>query len=89
MRQFPRVSTDQNNIGVCLGNACRDSTNANFGNQLYRNACCRIHVLQVENQLCQIFDRINIVVRRRRNKTDTRNGMPNSCDDFIDLVPGS
>ena len=47
-----------------------DGSNADFGDQLHRNARLRIRVLQVINKLRQIFNRINIVMRRRRNQTN-------------------
>src|SRR6056297_2795771 len=37
------------------------------------------------NQLRQIFDRINIVVRRRADQTDTGRAVANPRDVFIDL----
>ena len=38
-------------------------------NQLYGNTRPRIHIFQIENQLGQILNRINIVMRRRRNQS--------------------
>ena len=48
----------------------------------------RIDVLQIVDQLRQIFDRIDIVMRRRRNQADSGNRMAQARDDFIDFVPG-
>ena len=49
-----------------------NGTNTHLRYQLYRNVCFWINVLQVMNQLSDIFNRVNIVVRRRGNQTYTR-----------------
>src|SRR5690606_412477 len=43
---------------------------AHFGNQLDRDIRGRVDVLQVVDQLRQVFDRIDVVVGRRRNQAD-------------------
>ena len=57
-------------VGARLGNAGGDSTDADFGDQLDRDQAVRIDVLQVVDQLRQILDRIEVVMRRRRNQAD-------------------
>ena len=47
-----------------------DRADADFRNELHADARVVIRVLQVVNQLGQIFDRINVVMRRRRNQAD-------------------
>ena len=42
----------------------------------------RIGVLKVENQLSQVLDRIDVVVRRRRNQPDARQRMAEHADIF-------
>ena len=59
-------------VRTCLGNACGHGADADFGDELNRDARARVHILQIVDQLRQIFDRINVMVRRRRNKADTR-----------------
>ena len=59
------VAADENHVGMGLGNASRDRAYANFGYQLHRDARARIRILQVVNELSQVLDRVNIVVRRR------------------------
>src|SRR5208282_238034 len=45
-----------------------------------------IGVFQIVNQLRQILDGINVVVRRRRNETDARRGKPGLGDPWIYLA---
>jgi hypothetical protein len=49
----------------------------------------RIGVLQVMDQLRQIFDRVDVVVRRRRNQADARHRVTQEADVLGHLVPGS
>ena len=82
------VSADQNHVGMSLGHARRHRAHAHFGDQLHGNARLRIDVLQIVNQLRQIFDGINIVMRRRRNQTHARHRMAHARDHFIHFVTG-
>ena len=70
------VSADQNHVGVSLGHAGRHRSHAHFRHQLHRNPRPRIGVLQVVNELRQILDRIDVVVRRRRNQAHAGDRMP-------------
>src|SRR6478752_7058860 len=54
--------------------SARPSSDANFRNELHADTRLRVRVLQVVDQLGEVFDRINIMVRRRRNEADTRSG---------------
>ena len=59
------VTGDQNDVRMRLGDAGRDRSDTDFRNQLHADARAWIRVLQVVDQLRQILDRIDIVVRRR------------------------
>ena len=61
------VTGNLNHVGIGFGNPSGDRPDANGRDQLHRHFCLGIDLMEVENQLCQILDRINIVVRRRRN----------------------
>ena len=65
----------QDCIGFGLGHPGGNCADAGRGHQLDAYACCRVYLLQVVNQLCQILDRINIVMRRRRNQRYPGGGM--------------
>ena len=49
---------------------------------------CGVDVLQVVDELGQIFDGVDVVVRRRRDEAHAGDGVPRLGDDFIDLVAG-
>ena len=82
------VTADQHDIGVRFCNTRGYGPNADFRHQLHRNPRARIRILQVVNQLREIFDGINIVMRRRRNQAHARSRMTQSCDHFIHFVAG-
>ena len=82
------VAGDEHHVGMRLGDACRNRAHANFRNQLDRDARLRVHVLQVVDQLRQIFDGVNVVMRRRRNQAHTGDGVARLGDRLIHLVAG-
>ena len=84
----PSIAADQDHVGMRFGDARGHRAHAHFGHQLHRNARLRIDVLQIVNELRQIFDGINIVMRRRRNQPHAGNGVAHARDDFIHLVAG-
>ena len=67
-------------------NACRNRADTDFGNELDRDRAIRIDVLQIVDELREVFDGINIVMRRRRNQSDTRRRVAHFRDHGIDLV---
>ncbi len=71
---------------MSFGNAGGDRAHADFGNQLHGDASLRIHILQVVNQLREIFDRVDVVVRRRRNQTHAGDGMTQARNHFVHFV---
>ncbi len=82
------VAGDQHHVGMGLGDACGDRADANFRDQLHGDARLRIDVLQVVDQLRQIFNRVNVVMRRRRNQAHAGNGVAQLRDDVVHLVAG-
>ena len=63
---------DRDMVGARLADPGRDRADADLGDQLDRNARPRIGVLQIVDQLRQILDRIDVVVRRRRDRARRR-----------------
>ena len=82
------VTGDQHDIGMRLGDAGRDRADADFRDQLHVHACDRVRVLEIEDQLRQILDRVDVVMRRRRQQRHARRRVPNLRDPRIHLVPG-
>lgn len=56
---------NEDDIGVRLGDTRRDRPDPDFGDELDRNARLRIRIPEVVDQLREIFDRIDVVRRRR------------------------
>src|SRR5690606_550256 len=75
-------------VGACLGNAGRNRADAHFRHELDRDVGLFIDVLQIVNELGEIFDGIDVVVRRRGDEADARGRVARLGDDPIDLVAG-
>ena len=71
-----------------LADARGDRADADFGDQLHRDARVRVDVLEVVDELRQVLDRIDVVVRRRRDQADARRRMADARDVLVDLVAG-
>src|SRR5204863_4065525 len=61
---------DVHDVGKTLHNTCRDRAHTDFRDELHRHGCSRIDLLQVEDELREVFDRVDVVVRRRRDQRD-------------------
>ncbi len=59
------VAADQDVVGACFGHSSSDRTDARLGDQLHPDPGPRVDLPQVINQLRQVFDRVDVVVRRR------------------------
>ena len=71
-----------------LGHSGGDGSHAHLGHQLHVDPRLGIDVLQVVDQLCQVFDRVDVMVRRRRDQLNARRRVPHPANVFIHLVPG-
>ena len=80
------MARDQDLVSSALGNAGCDGANAGLGNELHGNARIGVCVLQVEDQLCQVFDGIDVMMRRRRNQANARSRLANFGDPGIYLL---
>ncbi len=79
---------DQHDVGVRLRHAGGDRADAGERDQLHVDARLRVRVLQVVDELRQILDRVDVVVRRRRDQSDARRGVAHLRDPRIDLAAG-
>jgi hypothetical protein len=61
---------------------------ANRTGQFYGNARSRVDVLQVVDELGEVLNGIDIVVRRRRNQPHPGDGVAHARDGFVHLVTG-
>src|ERR1700704_3437320 len=75
-------------VGARLGDAGRNRADAHLGDELHRHQTRGVDVLQVEDELRQILDRIDVVVRGRRDEADAGHRVAHLGDNLVDLVPG-
>ena len=79
------VAGDQDDVGLRLGHAGSNRAHARRRDQLHRHLAARVDLLEVIDQLRQVFDRIDVVVRRRRDQGHTLGRVTQSRDQFGDL----
>ena len=70
------IAGNQDDLCAGFGNACRYGAHSCFGYQFHGNSCIFVGVFQIIDQLRQILDRINVVVRGRGNQADAGCGVP-------------
>ena len=80
------VSGDRDVIGLCFRDARGHRSHPDLGDELDRDRRLRIRILQIVDQLREILDRIDIVMRRRRNQADARHRIPERRDVFRHFV---
>ena len=82
------VAGDQDGVSLGLGHARGDGADARGGHQFHRDAAVGIDRLQVIDELGQVLDRIDVVVRRRADQGGARNGVTHLADELGDLEAG-
>ena len=82
------VAADRDQVGVGLGDAGGDRADAGLGDELDRHQRARVDLLQVEDQLREVLDRVDVVVRRRRDQADAGAREAQARDHLVDLVAG-
>ena len=80
------VAADEHHVGVGLGHAGGDRADADLGHELDADARVLVRVLEVVDQLGQVLDRVDVVVRRRRDEADAGRGVAHLGDPGIDLL---
>ncbi len=69
-----------------FGDAGRYGAYSNLGDQFNADARRWVGAFQVIDQLCQVFDRVNVMMRWGRNQSNARSRMPNPSDPGIDFM---
>src|ERR1035438_7493766 len=82
------IARDQDDVGMRFGDARGHRSDTHLGHQLDRDAGPRVDVLQIVNQLRQILDGVDVVVRRRRDEAYAGDGVAHARDGLIDFVAG-
>src|SRR5207302_92193 len=74
------MSTDSDNVSSGLCHSGGDNSYAGTRNQFHPDPRAWIYRAQVIDQLCQILDAVDIVMRRRRDQHHFRHSVPQACD---------
>ncbi len=82
------VTADRDNVRTSFGHARGDDSNASSGDELDADARAGIDGPQVVDELGEVLDAVNVVMRRRRNERRAGSRMANSCDIFGDFAGG-
>jgi hypothetical protein len=82
------VAGDQDHVRLGLGDASGDGADAGHGDQLHGDHGVGIDLLQVVDELGEVLDGIDVVVRRRGDQHHARRGVAQLGDQFGDLEAG-
>ena len=82
------MARDQNGVSLGLGHTGGDGADAGRGNQLHTDLGVGVDLLQVVNQLCQILNGIDVMVRRRRDQRHAGCRVAEPRDQAVNLDPG-
>ena len=82
------VAGDQHVVGVGLRHARGDRAHADLGHQLHRDPRARVGAAQVVDELLEVLDRVDVVVRRRRDQAHAGRREADRPDVAVDLVAG-
>ncbi len=80
------VAADGDDVGSSFGNTCGDDSHACAAHELHADARAGIDGAQVMDKLCQVFDAVNIVMRRRRNERGAGRRVADARDVFGDFA---
>ena len=82
------VPRDEDHVGMGLGHPGRHRPHADLGHELDAHARPGIAVLEIVDELGQVLDRVDVVMRGRRGEPHPRHGMADLGDPRIDLAAG-
>jgi len=82
------VAGDEDDVGVRLGDARRHGPHAHLRDELDVDARRRVGVLEVVDELGEVLDGVDVVVRGRGDEADTRGRVPGPGHPRVDLRTG-
>ncbi len=82
------VARDENVVRLRLCDARRHNANSDLGHEFHRHARARVRALQVVDQLLQVLDRVDVVVRRRRDEAHAGRRVARARNRDAHLVSG-
>ena len=81
-----RLSRDQDDVRVRLGDAGGDRADPDLGHELHVDPRARVGVFEVVDELGEVLDRVDVVVRRRRDEPHVGRRVADARDGLADLV---
>ena len=82
------MAGDQDDVGLRLRDARRDRADAGARDEFHADAAVRVDLLQVVDELGEILDRVDVVVRRRRDQHHAGRRIAVAGDELGDLEAG-
>ena len=82
------MSGDGDDVRMGFGDSGGDGADSSLGDELDVYFCVRIRILKIEDELREVFDGVDVVMRRRRNQRHARSRMPHLGDVLADLASG-
>ena len=80
-------TADDDEVSFRLSHTSRNGAHATFCYQLHADSSRRVDVLQVEDELGEVFDGVDVVMWWGRDEADARNGVACLGNDFVHLEP--
>ena len=74
------MAGDHHMVGLALGHTGGNRAHTHFTHQLHADVGARVGVLQVVDELRQVFNRIDVVVRRRADQAHARHRVAQEAD---------
>src|SRR6185369_3933466 len=81
------VAADEHDVGVPFGDAGGDRADADLRDELYADARIVVRIFKIVDQLRQVLDRIDVVVRRRRDQADAGRRVAHLGDPRVNFSP--
>src|SRR5215470_130787 len=82
------VAANGDDVCTGLSNPGCDDADACAGHELYADASTRIDRAEIMDELREVFDAVNVVMRRRRNQRRAGRGMANARHVWSDFSRG-
>ena len=82
------VAGDQHDVCFRLADPGRNGADTHLGDELHVDARRRVGVLEVVDELLEVLDRVDVVVRRRADQADAGRRVPGLGDPRVHLVAG-
>ena len=75
-------------VGVGLGDASGNRAYSQLRDQLHADGRARVDALEVVDELREVFNAVDVVMRRRTDERNARLRVTQARDEFADLVSG-